>query len=209
MTCARARRLFGACWDDEITQGEREWLDAHLNACAVCRKEYDALARTLETLASLPREEASPDLLERALASARRAAPAPDRLPESERRWIPVTAAAAAAVLVLSIVAPWAGWVPGRTPATRVAEQPEAPGALTEPIAVAQPVATTAPAPATGSQTLAGGPGFAALSDSLFDHSEDVEFILDPVALRRGRAHPLPPARSQEGVQVERAVISF
>jgi hypothetical protein len=29
-----------------------------------------------------------------------------------------------------------------------------------------------------------------AVPDSVFDHSEDVEFILDPVTVHRGRAHP-------------------
>ena len=29
MKCGQARRLFGAYWDDEITQAEREWLEAH------------------------------------------------------------------------------------------------------------------------------------------------------------------------------------
>ena len=47
MKCARARKLFGAYWDDEITQGEREWLESHMNGCAACRNEYETLARTL------------------------------------------------------------------------------------------------------------------------------------------------------------------
>lgn len=209
MTCARARRLFGACWDDEITQGEREWLDAHLNACTACRRDYDALARTLEAVASLPREEAAPDLLERTLARARRTTPAADRLPETRRPWIAVTATAAAAVLVLTVVAPWTGWMTGGVPDTRVAG-PEATDAVPEPVAVAQRVGTSS-APLSG-EAARSLPDLAALpADSLFDHSEDVEFILDPVALRRGRAHPLSPARrgEREGVQVERAVISF
>jgi len=204
MTCARARRLFGACWDDEITQGEREWLDAHLSACANCRKEYEALARTLEAVASLPREEAAPDLLERTLARARRAAPAPDRLPETRRPWVPITATAAAAVLVLTVVAPWTGWMSG-VPGTDMVRTP-ASDVVPEPVAVARPVTTQAPAE-PGAEVL---PELASLpADSLFDHSEDVEFILDPVALRRGRAHPLPATRRTDGVQVERAVISF
>jgi len=144
MTCARARRLFGACWDDEITQGEREWLDAHLSACANCRKEYEALARTLEAVASLPREEAAPDLLERTLARARRAAPAPDRLPETRRPWVPITATAAAAVLVLTVVAPWTGWMSG-VPGTDMVRTP-ASDVVPEPVAVARPVTTQAPA---------------------------------------------------------------
>jgi len=44
--------------------------------------------------------------------------------------------------------------------------------------------------------------------DSLgIDHTEDVEFILDPVVLHRGRAQA--PSRLPKGVQGEQAVISF
>jgi len=46
-----------------------------------------------------------------------------------------------------------------------------------------------------------------ALVDSVLNHSEDVEFILDPVVLHRGRAQA--PSRLQKGVQGEQAVISF
>jgi anti-sigma factor RsiW len=205
MKCARARKLFGAYWDDEITQGEREWLDSHMNACATCRTDYESLARTLETVASLPREEAAPDLLEQTVARARRAATAPDHLPESERRWVPVTAVAAAAVLVVVLVAPRTGWLPSGAPQQTASGGP-AFGPVAEPVAVARPMGTSVPVQPNTSAA----PGFVSIAgDSLFDHSEDVEFVLDPVALRRGRAHPLPPARSTEGVQVERAVITF
>jgi hypothetical protein len=47
----------------------------------------------------------------------------------------------------------------------------------------------------------------AALTDSLFDHSEDVEFILDPVVLHRGRAQAA--SHLPAGAQGERTVISF
>ena len=55
--CDQARRLFGAFWDDEVTQAEREWLDTHFTACPGCRTEYDQFARTVETIGSLPRTE--------------------------------------------------------------------------------------------------------------------------------------------------------
>ena len=45
------------------------------------------------------------------------------------------------------------------------------------------------------------------LADSLFDHSEDMEFILDPVVLHRGRAQTASHLPS--GVQGEQTVISF
>ena len=92
--CKQARRLFGAYWDDEATQAEREWLEAHLNSCAACRSEYDSLASALECVGSLPRQEAAPDLLERILARTRHSVPAPDRVFAPRPRWVPATAAA-------------------------------------------------------------------------------------------------------------------
>ena len=49
--------------------------------------------------------------------------------------------------------------------------------------------------------------GNAGVADSLFDHSEDVEFILDPVTLRKGRAHTV--VRVQPQPRGEQAVITF
>src|SRR5262249_32987301 len=94
MNCSKARRWFGAYWDDEITQAEREWLEAHFTTCARCRAEYDALARSLESLGALPRIDAAPDFVERTLARARRAAPASDRVGVPRPSWAPVAVAA-------------------------------------------------------------------------------------------------------------------
>ena len=63
-----------------------------------------------------------------------------------------------------------------------------------------------APNAVTPDAAVSGAPAGAA-TDSLFDHAEDVEFVLDPVTMRHGRAtvsRPLP-----EGVRTERAVVSF
>ena len=62
--CSKARRWFGAYWDDEITQAEREWLEAHFAACTKCRGDYDRFAQTLESVASLTRIEAAPGFRE-------------------------------------------------------------------------------------------------------------------------------------------------
>jgi hypothetical protein len=43
--------------------------------------------------------------------------------------------------------------------------------------------------------------------DSLFDHSNDVEFVLDPVTMRKGRAHTA--LRLNPNVQGAKAVITF
>ena len=149
MTCAHARRLFGACWDDEITQGEREALEAHFASCSGCREEYEAYSRTLEHVTTLPRVEAAPDLLERVQAAIRHAVPEPDRIAQPASPWVPVTAAAALLIIALAL---------------------------------------------------------AAVPDSLFDHREDVEFVLDPMTLHRGRPAVV---RAPEPARTQQATITF
>jgi len=126
MSCDRAHRLFGACWDDELTHGEREWLESHLAACPRCRTEYDAYSRALELVGALPRAEAPPDLVERVLARSRHAVVAPDALGARSATWVPAVAAAAAvAVLALAVlfVLPRASWRgPGSAPSSQVAD---------------------------------------------------------------------------------------
>lgn len=191
--CDQARRLFGAYWDDEVTQAEREWLEAHLSGCEGCRLRYEQFARTLESVGSLPRTEVASDLADRALAAARRAAAVPDRIAVAPAtpRWVPVTAAAAlllvAGTLLLPTLLP-------RQSGGIVAHR-DAPVAEPRLVAAAEPQSPAVPA---ASVTLA---------DSLFDHSEDVEFILDPVVLHRGRAQTA--SHLPEGVQGEQTVISF
>ena len=186
--CDQARRLFGAYWDDEVTQGEREWLESHLAGCPGCRQQYEQFARTLETVGSLPRTDVTADLAERALAAARRATTAPDRIAVVRARpmWIQVTATAALLLVGLSALLPWLG-----TPAVQrvlAGREPK----------VAEPRLVATASRARESVRL----------DSLgIDHSEDVEFILDPVVLHRGRAQA--PSRLPKGVQGEQAVISF
>ena len=207
MKCSQAVRLFGAYWDDETTQAERELVEAHLASCASCRQEYEAFTRTLELVGSLPRVEPAPDLVERVLSRARRAAPAPDLVPARGRRWIPVTATAALTLIAGLLALPWLGVLKEsrREPATRASAERE-PARLGP---VADHSAPSMPAPAGGApaagHALVAAAGTHAVPDSLFDHSEDVEFILDPVKLQRGRATVTrPPA-----VQGEKAVISF
>lgn len=200
--CTRARELFGPYWDDETTRAEREWLDAHFASCDRCRTEYDALARTLGTMAALPRAEASPDLAERALAAARRRAPAADRFPERARpQWIPV---AAAAGLLLAIGAALPLVLPRLQPGATLAH-------LRTPVAEPRLVAAAPPragAPVTHRGATHGESVAAAVAESLFDHSEDVDFVLDPVTLHRGRARTSTP-RSTPTVQGDQAVITF
>lgn len=191
--CGRARDLFGPYWDDEVTRAEREWLEGHFQSCAACRSEYDQFARTLEAAASLPREEAAPDLAARALAAARRAAPAPDVIFVRETpRWVPVTAAAAVVLLVVATLGPYLPGRRGSVPLTgRIAAVPEA-----------RLVQVRAPGAAPASGTVA-----VAVMDSLFDHAEDVDFVLDPVTPREGRTQS--SVRLPGGIQGEQTVITF
>ena len=198
MRCTQVRELFGAYWDDEITQAEREWVESHFAGCAACREEYEGFARTLELMGSLPREEASPDLLDRVLARTRRAAASPDRLPVARRAWVPVTAAAALALLVVATVSPWV------RPPSRPSEERIAPPVVARAAVRVAERSGSSRAALHGAQRAG---SLAAASDSLFDHSEDVDFILDPGTVRRGHVRPVPPPVST--VQGERAVISF
>jgi predicted anti-sigma-YlaC factor YlaD len=193
--CDQARRLYGAYWDDEVTQAEREWLETHFTACAGCRAQYEQLARTLEIIGSLPRTEVAQDLPERALVAARRASAVPDRLAVAPTtpRWVPVTAAAALLVVVFALLLPTVMPRLGTQDAGLRASLPS--NDVAEPRLLASAVQDPAAKPAV------------TLADSLFDHSEDVEFILDPVVLHRGRAQSA--ARRSDGIQGEQTVISF
>jgi len=199
--CTRARELFGPYWDDETTRAERDWLEAHFAACPSCREAYEALARTLSAVATLPRHEAAPDLAERALAAAKHAAPAADRVFADPRpRWQPVAAAAAVIAIAIASLVAWQG---GRS--SQVAVRTLA-GAERRLVALGQPRSLSHAQPAERGASPRAAAG-TAISDSLFDHSEDVDFVLDPVTLRRGRAHTA--SRLSHGIQGDQAVITF
>lgn len=194
MKCNQARRLFGAYWDDEASLAEREWLEAHLGECGACRREYEEFSRALEAAGTLPRLEAAPDLVERVLARSRRAPAAPDRIPRPKVRWVPITAAASLVVLAITATAPWIG------------RGPMAPGRGTTALAPVREPVLVQPRAVSGRTGTAADAAVAGIPDSLFDHSEDVEFILDPVTLRRGRASL---SHAPASVQGEQAVVTF
>ncbi len=196
MKCLEARRLFGAFWDDETTQAEREWLDAHFGSCAGCRTQYEEFARTVEAVSALPRIEASPDLLERTLARTRRAAPAHDALPQRRPAWVPATAAAAALVVAGTLVIQWLDMGRPTPAADRMA--------VSEPAQPASGASNDAPAV---TPVAAGDTQIAGVADSVFDHSDDIEFVLDPVMLKRGRAAVTRPGPGE--IRTEQAVVSF
>jgi len=208
MSCERARHLFDAYWDDELTQAEREWLEAHFASCTPCHGAYEALARTLELVGGLPRFEVTSGFAERTLARARRAGAEPDRVSARAPRWIPVTAAAAAALLAVlgATVLQWGGMPRpgGRSPGSVVSET------IRQPVLVGPaPVARSADAARGTSSTAGMGDGaVAVVPDSIFDHSEDVEFILDPFTLRKGRAHTRISS-PQDAPRGQQATITF
>lgn len=192
MICNRARHLFGACWDDELTQAERDGLEGHLGSCPKCRTEYDEFARVLESAAALPRIEASADFMDRVLVRSRRAMTAPDLVREASSRWVPVAVAAAGAVLVF--VAMFVGsnlqWkVPTSAPMAQVLPV----GGPTE-ARIVVPNASVKP----GKRSQEARRGNA---ESLFDSDKNIEFVLDPAEVSGGRVK-----RDPEG---QRPVITF
>jgi len=191
MICNRARRLFGACWDDELTQAERDGLEGHLASCPPCRTEYDEFARALELTASLPRIEASADFMDRVLVRSRRATTAPDFVREAGSRWVPVAVAAAGAVLVVAamLVGSNLQW---KTPASSQVPQIVKVEGPREPRIV--PIPSVKP----GERRPEAHQGSA---ESLFDPDKNVEFVLGSAAVSGGRVK-----RDPEG---QRPVITF
>jgi anti-sigma factor RsiW len=195
MNCTGIHRLFDAYWDDEITQAERETVERHLAACPRCRERYESLAHTLEAMASLPRVEAAPDLVDRVTARARQAARAADVLPASPLpAWVPAAAVAAVLVVAALAILPRLGGQSDRFAHLQVPAQPALVAAVQPSPGAPKSAGTTAP------------PRQPTATDSIFDHNADVDFVVDPVALRHGAA---AMGRSVNTVRTERAVISF
>ena len=188
MICDRARRLFGACWDDELTQAERDGLEGHLASCPRCRTEYDEFSRALELTASLPRAEASADFMDRVLARSHRATTAPDFVRESGVRWVPVAAVAAAAGAALVVAVVLLGFnLQWRAPASSQPLQMVTNDGPREP--------RLAPKPNVKSgERRTGAPR--ENPDNLFDPDKNVDFVLGSVAVRDGRVK-----RDPEGQQ--------
>jgi len=200
MNCRHARNLFGAYWDDEITQAEREWLESHFSSCEPCRLAYEEFSRPLEALARMPRVDPEAGFADRVVARVRHVAPAPDRLPQATPVWVPVTAAAVLLLVTATLLVPWLGTRGGSR-----APQGPSPIAAVRPSGTVEKVGGGVPreAVAVPSAPMASS---RVPADSLFDHRADVEFILDPVTLRRGQA---TLSRQAPAAQGDRAVVSF
>jgi hypothetical protein len=125
----------------------------------------------------------------------------PDRIAAApaQPRWVPITAAAA--LMLVGLTAVLQTFAPVLT-----ARGPHSAGTLArrdKPVPEPRFVATSTSLPRRDAPAHA----TPVLADSLFDHSEDVEFILDPVVLHRGRAQSA--SHLPKGAQGERTVISF
>jgi anti-sigma factor RsiW len=59
--CGRAARSLGEYLDGTLPLARRRAVEAHLHACAGCRRELEAMRRTLALLSGLPRRELSED----------------------------------------------------------------------------------------------------------------------------------------------------
>lgn len=71
MNHTEIRRNLSAYLDNELNREERNLVEAHLAECPSCRKALQELARTIETLRSLPQEEPPPWLTARIMARVR------------------------------------------------------------------------------------------------------------------------------------------
>lgn len=222
ISCERAQSLFGPGWDDELSVAERESLEQHFAGCNPCRRDYDELARTLELVQGLPRPQVSGDFATRVLAEARRREAEGGRGLLITRGWFahPARLAIAAALVVAAGVSGLMMSPKPQGEATRVAQHEAAPARV---VAASSPVVTppsdlasagpVSPARSDVKPTLARtqrnrpAEAFAAVPDSLFDHTADVELVLDPVTLRKERGRGYTPV--QTTVKGEQASITF
>ncbi len=70
MTCHDAREQLSALLDDALAAPERRALDAHLAACAECRRELEQLRATIALLDRLPPAHAPAGFVDRVMAEA-------------------------------------------------------------------------------------------------------------------------------------------
>jgi anti-sigma factor RsiW len=64
MNCKEVKPELVAYLDGELPDATRSQVEAHLESCAACRAERDALAATLKSLESLPATQPSSNLAE-------------------------------------------------------------------------------------------------------------------------------------------------
>jgi anti-sigma factor RsiW len=72
MKCPEARELLSALLDDALSASERQAIEAHLAACAECRRELEALRGTVTLLGRLPPVHAPAGFVDRVMDQAYR-----------------------------------------------------------------------------------------------------------------------------------------
>jgi hypothetical protein len=153
MTCHEVRGELSALLDDALPVAERRALEAHLAACADCRRELDQLRATVAHLSRLPAARAPAGFVDRVMAEAYRPS-WPRRLLDALfvplRVKLPIEAAAVLLVGVSAL------YVYQRTPEVQQLARQEAPQSSRAP-AVAPPAPSSgtvstppAPTPAPG-----------------------------------------------------------
>ena len=143
MTCHDARELFSDLTDDVLTAAERASVDAHLAACADCRKELERFRATVGLLRRLERPRAPAAFVDRVLAAAR---PAPWYRQLLRRLFLPLTVKLPAEVAALLLVAGLAVFIFERTPDLQQAARQESPVPLRLSPRPSQPPPVQAPA---------------------------------------------------------------
>lgn len=147
----RHRRLqdrLGPYLEGDLTPGARRRLEAHLEHCAACRAELDALRRTVALLRELPAEAPPPGLAERVVARVQDA-PHPGlggwlaRHAGLVTTAVPLAAGLVLAVVLLPRLQVTVRLGPGlRAPGPAAADAaPPAPAPTTSPVRVATPSA--------------------------------------------------------------------
>ena len=130
MNCDAVRDLLDEYLDGELATADRAAVEEHLGSCASCRAEWEALRRTAELVASLPRVDAPQGLadgvktaLERTVTTRRRAL---------ILRWATAGGWLAAAA-TLALVIRYAPWGPEGTPRPDAVPEPAPHRRKTEP----------------------------------------------------------------------------
>lgn len=141
MTCVEVRDLLGDVADARLAPGELAAWDAHLAACAECRREWASFQRTLDLLHGLPGHRAPAGFVEGVMAAA---------YPESwsrrlaRRLFVPLRLKLPLEAAALVLVAVGAVYLVQHTPPIQTAIQGGAPGSN-----VPMPPAAPRPAPPT------------------------------------------------------------
>jgi hypothetical protein len=124
MSCDATRAMFSELADDALPAEQRVACQAHLAACADCRREWEGLQRTLRLLHGMPRVRAPQGIVERVLAAVR-PDPWPRRL--ARRLFVPLFIKLPLEAAALILVTVGGVWLVQRTPEMQQVVQREAP----------------------------------------------------------------------------------